>query len=671
MLRADAAADSADAAVRRVWRQVLALLREPDLHWSTAYHRARDIFAGLVPTVAGEIAGRLAKDAAWGHRTAKANLTATLPQSVIDYAAAQRAITESHHASADHAGDGRREEDGGAAGRCVREDGVSVHGSGGAKRAGASSGGIHLHADPSQTILLEAAPTVGDILFPGYTSAEVAHVVYSSGWEDRLRAGTKLAAPDRLASVLASSLAAGKNSREVAQDLAPHVQGVQATARRIARTESMRVAQDSQMRCHDQLGDLVVGYQVHATLDQHTRPWHAARSGRVYYLHPRPGQPGPDQQPNPPEEPRDPRERPAKAPQIAYNCRCYLSPVLREPGSLPTSFTPATTPDPLVYHDWFLAADEKRRRLAVGARRYSAVQAVAGKNIQWADFLDPKTGDLLPLAALKAETPAQRIDRLAKVRAMLGARRVQAQQVSQQGFLTGVGGKPAPVAAKPPAKPKLTPQAPPAPKTFTAAADRIKAAHGVPHVLDKADDPETFGGQHATEADKIAHLETVGAEIDRMKAAFPTLKPPTHTLYATKDERGHASIDGGKPKLSTKSREYTEAEWRKIEAWEKSTGKHWGTERRGSQIADNYRHELGHNLTTPTVLVEWEAAKKRGGYDVDWFKRNVSEYAGKNEGKNAYEEIAEVFGMMTRAEYVRGTLPAGLENVVYKYMLGM
>jgi uncharacterized protein with gpF-like domain len=74
---------------------------------------------------------------------------------------------------------------------------------------------------------------------------------------------------------------------------------------------------------------LLIGYQVHATLDQHTRPWHKQRDGTVYYKNPGPGQKGMAQMPNPPDEAADPRERPPGTPHTAWNCRCYLTPVLR------------------------------------------------------------------------------------------------------------------------------------------------------------------------------------------------------------------------------------------------------------------------------------------------------------------------------------------------------
>lgn len=77
-----------------------------------------------------------------------------------------------------------------------------------------------------------------------------------------------------------------------------------------------------------------------------------------------------------------------------------------------------------MYSDWFARADERRRRIAVGARRYALVQGQE-KSPGWESFLDPTSGQLLPLATLRAETPTQRRERVAKVRALVANRREQ------------------------------------------------------------------------------------------------------------------------------------------------------------------------------------------------------------------------------------------------------
>jgi hypothetical protein len=128
-----------------------------------------------------------------------------------------------------------------------------------------------------------------------------------------------LAAPETLAQVVAMGYALGKSQQEIARDLAPHVDGVRASSRRVARTWSMHVAAESQWEAHQELGDLVIGYQIHSTFSHYTRSWHAHRSGTIYYKDPGPGQKGYRQMPHPPSEAEDAAERPAGTPALAWN----------------------------------------------------------------------------------------------------------------------------------------------------------------------------------------------------------------------------------------------------------------------------------------------------------------------------------------------------------------
>lgn len=288
-----------------------------------------------------------------------------------------------------------------------------------------------------------------DLLFPPLSLDRVAEIVRgrsgSLDWVSRLSAATRLAAPEQLAGIITRSYSQGKTQQQIAKDLLPAVQNVQTTARRIARTEGMRIAHDTQMEMYDQLGDLVIGYQVHAQLDQNTRPWHAARSGTIYYNEPKKGQKGPAQMPHPPIEPEDPRERPAGAPRTAWNCRCYTSPVLRPPEYAKThpeklnvfsNSAGKLVPDPATYSAWFNQADERRRRLAVGTRRYSAVREVLEEEPTWAHFLDPRDGDLMPLEALRNESASDRAARVQIVMKQLAQQAGDIRQTATFGFVS-------------------------------------------------------------------------------------------------------------------------------------------------------------------------------------------------------------------------------------------
>lgn len=127
--------------------------------------------------------------------------------------------------------------------------------------------------------------------------------------------------PQRFAGKLVQSYSQGKTYQEIAKDMLPIADGARASARRVARTWGIDVANRSQWEAHESLGpDLVIGYRVHATPGPNSRPWHQARDNQVYYRDPKPGQKGFAQLPHPPREPADPAERPPGSPWLAWNC---------------------------------------------------------------------------------------------------------------------------------------------------------------------------------------------------------------------------------------------------------------------------------------------------------------------------------------------------------------
>lgn len=272
--RADAAAFAADRAVREIWRHVLALLRTA-VSWPQAQRDAGILLTGLFTHVNRAIALPLLDIAAWGFRSTVRTIGATVPKRQLLRAATQT----------------------------LRED---------------DSAAPELRI----TELL-------DILFPPPPEADVLRIVYGNQWQERLAASTRLAQPATLASIIANGMIQGKSQQEIARDILPAVNNVRVSARRIARTEALRVAGQMQMQAHEALGDLVIAYQVHSMHDEHVRPWHLKRDKTIYYKNSAPGQKGLEQLPNPPEEAADPNERPPGTPQMAWNCRCYITPILR------------------------------------------------------------------------------------------------------------------------------------------------------------------------------------------------------------------------------------------------------------------------------------------------------------------------------------------------------
>lgn len=278
-----------------------------------------------------------------------------------------------------------------------------------------------------------------DLLFPPPAADTVHQIVYGSNWAQRLSTLSRLAAPDLLAAIVSQGAAAGLSQRELAKQLLPHVQGVQASARRVARTEGLRIAHAVQRRTDDQLGDLLAGYQVHSAGGENARPDHALRSGTIYWRDPQPGQVGMEVMPQPPVDRGGPHE---DGVGVKPNCRCFLTPVLRPPEhtsaetrAVFAANAAAVVPDVVTYSDWFAGADRRRRQQAVGVRRYRTLRDKLGAEPDWEQFVDPVTGKLLPVDTLQAETTRERKTRVERVQALLAQRRMDTVEVATHGYL--------------------------------------------------------------------------------------------------------------------------------------------------------------------------------------------------------------------------------------------
>jgi hypothetical protein len=92
-------------------------------------------------------------------------------------------------------------------------------------------------------------------------------------------------------------------------------------------------------------------------------------------------------------------------------------------------------PDPAVYADWFRKADERRRRLAVGTRRYTLMRNKLGRHPDYAHFVNPRTGELLKMETLKREAPAKRSARVGKVNQIMKRNKEMIRQTKTFGFL--------------------------------------------------------------------------------------------------------------------------------------------------------------------------------------------------------------------------------------------
>ncbi len=384
VLRADAAASAASAAIRQHWGDLLRHLQRPNLiDTPHAIHAWTRQLPGLV---AAAIAGRLADMATWAQRSARWAIGRTVPRPMLRFLLLGRLL----------------EDEGDIPAPDPAVTGLDI---------------ADLFA-PFREPAAEEQPDFLSLLFPPFTSQQTARIVFASGWQNRLTSATTLQAqPQRLANEISAGLIAGENIRQLAKRLEPLVQGAESSARRIARTEGMRVAGEAQLETHAQLGPLIVAYVVSATLDQNTRPAHRARDGTHYYAEPISGQLGYAQMPHPPVEADG---------SMAWNCRCFLTPVLHPPknaAALIASPAFAEPPDPLVWADFFDRATEQQRTIAAGAKRIATAREVTGlARPSYAHLIDD-AGKMLSVAQLQAETPAQRGERVRRIEAELARTR--------------------------------------------------------------------------------------------------------------------------------------------------------------------------------------------------------------------------------------------------------
>jgi SPP1 gp7 family putative phage head morphogenesis protein len=259
--RADASADRAGDAVRSVWLDLLRAIKAGG-SWPVAFAAARSALSalpGVAHTVAADLAAAHRDSAKW---TAE-KLARTLPAPVRAHALRRRGLLEDAE---------------------------------------------------SETNLL-----VG-MLLPPIDAAAVHRAVYASGWVQAFGRLTALAAPDALAARIATLVQQGLSVQKIAREIRPVVEGVQASARQIARTAGLFVSHEAERETYRGLeGDLILGYTVRAVLDERTRPAHRARDGQQFYIRPGPGQRQMSECPHPPREADG---------SWAFNCRCWLEPIL-------------------------------------------------------------------------------------------------------------------------------------------------------------------------------------------------------------------------------------------------------------------------------------------------------------------------------------------------------
>lgn len=138
------------------------------------------------------------------------------------------------------------------------------------------------------------------------------------------------AATNILLSIVTNAHLNAPDGVDIAKEfLKPVMQIVKANIERSTRTYAAYVANKANMVAYEQLGTALVGFQHHSIIDEHSRPWHAKKNGMTFYNEPKGNQLGrSSMMDSPPIEPVDRYLVPVDAPPIAWNCRCWLTPIL-------------------------------------------------------------------------------------------------------------------------------------------------------------------------------------------------------------------------------------------------------------------------------------------------------------------------------------------------------
>ncbi len=211
-------------------------------------------------------------------------------------------------------------------------------------------------------------------------------------WRDRFEAMShKIADKDELRNTITTMYADGATPDQIRKAIQPSVDGIKSSAERIARTETLRISEEAQRETYAQVGDLISGIQIWATLDDRTRPEHAARNGQVYPA---------DACPLVPDEP---------------NCRCFTSPVLRDDAELVRADVggrPAgnltvvngTVQDLETWGNWFDAQTPARQMAVIGPERWETLNGKLEGKPRWAHVVD-QNGYMNTPEQLKAIEP--------------------------------------------------------------------------------------------------------------------------------------------------------------------------------------------------------------------------------------------------------------------------
>lgn len=258
--------------------------------------------------------------------------------------------------------------------------------------------------------LQEAKKTINKTFFPGVPKEQILRII--RGEQIGKRILSKMSKSGMPPSVLASLALIQNDPMKRQRVLSDYFIRMRNNAYTIARTAMSGMAGKIGKAAYEALPRDLVGFQVHGILDDRIRPAHRARNGTVYYKKPRYGNKGFDEMPNPPLEADG---------TIAYNCRCWLTPIMSLDSNKFYDFKGRIIPNAKIFDEWFSTSSKDRQILAIGVRRYNAAikKLKKGERLKWEHILDPVTGMLLDENSIKSESPQKRSARIKKAKKVI------------------------------------------------------------------------------------------------------------------------------------------------------------------------------------------------------------------------------------------------------------
>lgn len=224
-------------------------------------------------------------------------------------------------------------------------------------------------------LTIEPDSTWSSLLFKPPTLSELTSLINFDAMKKRIES---MFNADLIQSEIVKGVVDGESNQSIARRLASVTNGDRVAARRIARTETHRIAQRMvEKSINDLSGPLLRGYRYVATLDSRTRNHHAELDGKIYKLK--------DSRPVLPNEP---------------NCRCTYTPVLKQ--SLTKKFAPlqgvfsdaqrasidGPEPDHVQYSQWFNRQSKSRQIKIIGLKNWQKLKSTG--DVSWRRFASMK-----------------------------------------------------------------------------------------------------------------------------------------------------------------------------------------------------------------------------------------------------------------------------------------